>query len=196
MVNFMDFNEIGPKITSDANSFKKIQYFSKTNPTKLFNINSDFNSRYLKISNLYLNDGSPSDSYIYGTYRQHNYLSPKSLTNNFNTKIDNLSVNKFMDYNHNIGVKDDKYINDLSQPSLPNSNLGAINTSKLNEIYSILGYKDNILKGNILNYFFKIKLINNENDQKQYNNVWKYILNTKITKKKFIRERSSFTIPG
>jgi hypothetical protein len=171
MVNFMDFNEIGPKITSDSNSFKKIQYFSKTNPYKLFNINSDFSSRYLKISNLYLNDGSPLDSHIYGTHRQHNYLSPKALNNNFNTKIDNASLNKFLDYNYNLRSDNKNYLNDLAQPSLPNYNSHIPNTIKTNEVLSIFNFKNTPLKYNISNYFSKLKSINSENDQKQYNNI-------------------------
>jgi hypothetical protein len=43
-----------------------------------------------------------------------------------------------------------------------------------------------MLKYDILNYFSKSKLLNNENDQKQYNNIWKYLLNLKLTKKNLL----------
>jgi hypothetical protein len=172
-------------MSSDNIAFKKIQYFSKTNPQKLFNILSDFNIRYSKLSNLYFNDVDVLDSLNYGTFRQHNYISSKSLNNNFLSKIDSKNINKFLNYNYNINYNSKSSVNDLSNIKLHNRN-SKNNFLKVNEMVNTLNLSKNKLYTQFLNYPTKTSLLNSENDAKQYNNTIKYNLNLKFNKKNFL----------
>jgi len=71
----MTLADVGASGAKDAAAFKKIQYFSKTNPQQLYSNVSEFNLKYRKISDLYLNDTEPTTTFAYGTLRQHNYTS-------------------------------------------------------------------------------------------------------------------------
>ena len=97
----MDFDSIGTSTVKDSTAFKKIQFFSKTDPTSLFNIQSDFQQSFNKVSSLYTNDLTLNTSYSYGMDRQHNYTSLTSTLPLFNTLLDNTSINKFFGYNFN-----------------------------------------------------------------------------------------------
>jgi hypothetical protein len=114
VANFLDFNKIGLKTNVDSTSFKKIQYFTKTNPQLLFNNVSDYSLRYHKLSNLYFNDLQFLDSNSYGTYRQHNFTSPKTLTNGFSSKIDTGSFKNYLDYNFEYNVRKSKPLSTVS----------------------------------------------------------------------------------
>ena len=56
VLNFMKFSDIGTDNLKDSTTFKKIQTFSKSNPQKLYTNLDEFNLKYKKISDLYLND--------------------------------------------------------------------------------------------------------------------------------------------
>ena len=88
----------------DSTAFKKIQYFSKTNPQTLYTNLSDFNLKYKKISNLYLTDSLPNNTPSNGTFRQHNYSSTMATTNSFNSLLDTKSLNTFLEYNNDLTV--------------------------------------------------------------------------------------------
>jgi len=90
---------VGLNTSKDASSFKKIQYFSKTNPQGLFNNTSDFQSRYNKLSDLYLNTTSFNDASNYGTLRQHNLVSTATTTNGCSTFLDKKGLDKVLSYN-------------------------------------------------------------------------------------------------
>jgi hypothetical protein len=166
-------------------SFKKIQYFSKTNPQSLFNFITDFSSRYNKISNLYFNDINFTNSCNYGTFRQHNYISSKSLNNNFYTKIDNKNLNKYLNYNYSIDKKDLNVIPDMSSINTYSRKSNLNSSIKLNEILNVFNYKNDLLKS-YLQYPIKTTLLGSENDSKQVNNTIKYNLNLKFTKKNLL----------
>jgi len=188
IVNFIDFNEIGSRVTQGATAFKKIQYHSKINPQSLFNISNDYNLRYNKISNLYMNDLSLLNSSNYGTFRQHNYVTPKSLSNTFLTKIDNQNINKFLNYNYSILNQNTRSVTDLSQNNL-NLREGVLAPKvsiKVNEMLNIFNFKNNIVKLQLLNYPTKMSIINSTNDQKHYNNPLKYTLNSLFNKKSLL----------
>jgi len=103
VLNFMNFNDLGTSALKDANAFKKIQYFSKTNPQSLFGNTSDFQTKYTKVANLYLTDFAPNNTSSYGTFRQHNYTSAAATTNMGVTLLDPTALNKYLDYN--LGVE-------------------------------------------------------------------------------------------
>jgi hypothetical protein len=101
LLNFMNLDNIGVSTIKDSTAFKKIQFFSKTNPTNLFNVKSDFQNSFKKFNNLYLNDLELNNSYTYGMDRQHTYTSLLTTLPNFSTLMDNKSVDKFFNYNYN-----------------------------------------------------------------------------------------------
>jgi len=96
IVNFMNLDNIGISTVKDSTAFKKIQFFSKTNPTMIFNVKSDFQNSFKKLNSYYLNDIDFSNSYTYGIDRQHTYTSLASSLPISKTLIDNQSVDKFL----------------------------------------------------------------------------------------------------
>merc|ERR1712070_367669 len=99
-------DNIGVSTIKDSTAFKKIQFFSKTNPSNIFNVKSDFQNSFQKINNYYINDLDLNNSYTYGMDRQHTYTSLSTTLPNFSTLIDNNSVNKFLSYNFNVNYTD------------------------------------------------------------------------------------------
>jgi hypothetical protein len=97
----MNLDNIGVSTLKDSTAFKKIQFFSKTNPTSLFNVKSDFQNSLNKLNTLFLNDLDLNQSYTYGMDRQHNYTSLSSTLPMFSTLMDNKSTEKFFSYNLN-----------------------------------------------------------------------------------------------
>lgn len=188
VVNFMNFNDIGSSTVKDSTAFKKIQYFSKTNPQSLFTNVSDFNLKYQKIANLYLNDTLPNNTPSYGTFRQHNFSSLSSTTNSFNSLLDSSSLNKFMEYNldytnpqKNSPVKYDlatsarESVLDTTSNTLRLLNLTDKNTGQSN--YSL---------NKLVNYPTSTSLLSAETDAKQLSNPFKYLLNNRWSKKSFL----------
>jgi hypothetical protein len=101
VLNFMNLDDIGISTVKDSTAFKKIQFFSKTDPTSLFSIKSDFTTSFNKLANLYTTDLNLNSSYTYGMDRQHNYTSVASTLPLFNTLMDRQGLNKFYSYNFN-----------------------------------------------------------------------------------------------
>merc|ERR1712054_656851 len=104
VLNFMKFSDLGTDNLKDSTTFKKIQYFSKSNPQKLYSNVDEFNLKYKKLSDLYLSDYEPMTSNNYGLKRQHNYASQKSSLNNSVTLLDSKSINTLMNYNQNVST--------------------------------------------------------------------------------------------
>jgi hypothetical protein len=135
---------------------------------------------------MYLNDSSSNDSLNYGTLRQHNYTSSKSLNNNFATKLDSNNVDRFLNYNYLISSEDKNITQDLSNIKLHNRK-STINTLvKTNENLNIFNSYKNIFNFQFLNHPTKLLLLGSESDAKQYNNILKYSLNNKFAKKNFL----------
>ena len=99
VLNFTNLNQVGLNTAKDASAFKKSQYFSKTNPQGLFNSTSEFQSRYAKLCDLYLNNASFNDSSVYGTLRQHNLSSTSSTINGRTSLLDPKSLSKLLSHN-------------------------------------------------------------------------------------------------
>ena len=99
LLNFYNFNDLGSSPVQEINAFKKIRMFSKTYTSNLNFIPNNFSSKYKLFSNLYNNDLSFSDSYLYGVKRQHNFLSSSSLLNNQSSFLNLKSINKISNFN-------------------------------------------------------------------------------------------------
>ena len=183
----MKFADVGTSGVKDSSAFKKIQYFSKTNPQQLYSNMSEFNLKYRKISDLYLNDTEPTTTFAYGTKRQHNYTSSASLTNNSNTLIDNKGLKILLDYNHSVNISNTTKNIDLNQSvKLGDRHSKPFTTdhtttlnSKLNDVINSNSVKANDVLKSYTNYVTKNNLLSSENDAKQFKNPMKYALNQK-----------------
>ena len=181
VVNFMNFNDIGSSTVKDSTAFKKIQYFSKTNPQSLFSNVSDFNLKYQKIANLYLNDTLPNNTPSYGTFRQHNYSSISSTTNSFNSLLDASSLNKFMEYNLDYSTKSNKNPINYDLSTAPRENVldTTSNTLRLQNLTDKSSPQNNYPLSKLLNYPSSTSLLSAETDSKQLSNPFKYLLNNR-----------------
>ena len=190
LLNFMNFNDIGSNISSDSTAFKKIQYFSKTNPQSLFNNSTEYSLRYDKLANLYFNDIEATKASAYGTLRQHNYTSSKALTNGFSSKMENKNIDKFLKYNTSLNKKNDstynKYFNDFSLLKTHPRGSELDSSSKLTELSYNLGHHTAPLFGQFLKYKDRLALLSSESDAKQVGNPFKYLLWGKFTNKSFL----------
>jgi hypothetical protein len=188
MVNFMNLDNIGVSTIKDSTAFKKIQFFSKTNPSNLFNVKSDFQNSFYKVNNLYLNDLDLNNSYTYGMDRQHTYTSLSTTLPNFNTKLDGNSIDKFFNYNFNYSLNNNNSLGNVGINRL-NYSLSSNNyESSINNIFNLVSnntgnFKANLDFSTLLKVPNIISVLGAENDSKQYSNGFKFLLNLKYKKK-------------
>ena len=185
VLNFMNFSDLGVNSSKDADSFKKIQYFSKTNPQALFGSVSDFSSRYSKLSDLYLNDSSLSSSAAYGTFRQHNYVTKLATTNNYNSIMDESSFNKHADYNLNMsyGKSEQDFSSGLTTVANSNKISAAGSSLRIANLLSGQGLSEHDSSfASFLQHPTKSSLSDSETDQKAHKNPLKYALGDKWIK--------------
>jgi hypothetical protein len=183
IINFMNFENIGVSTVKDSTAFKKIQFFSKTNPTSLFNIKSDFQNSFNKLGSLYNSDLDLNTSYNYGMDRQHNFTSQNSLLPSNSTLIDDKSVNRFFSYNFNLqNNSNGKNIN--YSPSVNRLSYDTLGSkSQANDVYNYYNLINNSFKKTLdsdFSFFLKtpsiLSIMSAESDSKQYNNLLKYSL--------------------
>lgn len=187
LMNFMNFNDIGSNISSDSSAFKKIQYFSKTNPQALFNNTSEYNLRYEKLANLYFNETNSNQASSYGTMRQHNFASSKSLTNGFSSKMEMKNIDKFLDYNTTFNKNNSNTLssdfNDFSAKGTYTRSTELNSYSKLGELSTTLNHNNSPLFQQFLKHTNKLSFLSSESDSKQLSNPLKYSLWNKFSKK-------------
>jgi hypothetical protein len=186
----MDLGNIGASTIKDSTAFKKIQFFSKTNPTNLFSVKSDFQNSLNKLNSFYLNDLDLNNSYTYGMDRQHTYTSLLTTLPMSATLVDNMSVNKFFSYNLNNNWSN----NNTNALNLNRLDYGNLSKSKNFDEKTLTSYNQ-LLPGiyssgtNNIDFAFFLKIPNMfnvlgaENDSKQYSNTFKFLLNYKYKKK-------------
>jgi hypothetical protein len=181
----MKFSDVGTSGVKDSAAFKKIQYFSKTNPQQLYSNMSEFNLKYKKISDLYLNDAEPNTTFSYGTKRQHNFASSASLTNNSNSLLDNKGLKTLLEYNQSLlqnsthlDLNQSIKLGGRSSESLTTNYTSSL-TTKLNDSINSNSIKGNDVMKSYTNYTVKNSLLSAENDSKQFKNPIKYALNQK-----------------
>jgi len=178
----MKFSDLGTSSLKDSVAFKKIQYFSKTNPQQLYSNVSEFNLRYKKLSDLYLNDTETTRTNSYGTLRQHNYTSLSSSTNNFNSLLDSKSLDTFMSYGSGASPASGSVdLGNSTKLHARQSDLSASAGSRTNsQILNGLGSSSAALsQNNYMNFADKSTFLSSENDAKQFKNPFKFALNNK-----------------
>jgi hypothetical protein len=184
----MNLDNIGVSTIKDSTAFKKIQFFSKSNPTNLFNVKSDFQNSFKKLNNYYLTDLALNESYTYGMDRQHTHTSLSSTLPNFSTLLDQNSINKFFNYNFNFSKNYTPNTLELNRFNYPKNNNSTSNSEfLLGNIHKLLPSKLNNI--NYTDFYTFLAVPNNtsvlgaENDSKQYSNSFKFLLNFKHKKK-------------
>lgn len=105
--NYLNFNDIGSNVLTESNIFRKIKNFSKfTSPVF---VNSVLISKlsYSNFSSLYVKPFSISASSLFGSKRQHDFLTNQ---NSFSSLFLNpLSVHNFYSYNYLFSFKTSKF---------------------------------------------------------------------------------------
>jgi hypothetical protein len=167
----MNFSQLGVNSLKEQSAFKKIQFFSKTNPADLFNAKSDFEFSYNKVTSLYNNDLSLQNSSSYGTVRQHNTSSLKSTINSANSLLDTKSFNNYLAYTNSV----------KSSEGSTRNNETLLNFGNLFQQYNLDKTSTSRTKSN--NFPQKTSLIGEKGGSKQFANPFKYLINPKISKK-------------
>jgi hypothetical protein len=178
----MKFSDLGTDNLKDSSTFKKIQYFSKSNPQKLYSNVDEFNLKYKKLSDLYLSEYEPITSNNYGLKRQHNLVSQKSSLNNSSSLLDKNSLDMMMHYNHDVKpTKTNSLINNTLKYHNHSSSIEATpNTSTINTKLNTPDFnKNNLSLASYLAFLEKNSLLTAENDSTQLTNPLKYALNSK-----------------
>lgn len=178
----MRFSDIGVDNLKDSTTFKKIQTFSKSNPQKLYSNVDEFNLKYKKLSDLYLNDSEPVSTSTYATKRQHNYASRQTLLNNSNTYLDSRGFETLMSYNNSVstnynykgGLNNAKFSNHESS-----TNARALSDNLQYKINAENSDSSAFTLNNYLSFLNKTSLLLAENDTNQSTNPLKTALNTK-----------------
>jgi hypothetical protein len=178
----MKFSDIGVDNLKDSTTFKKIQYFSKSNPQKLYSNADEFNFKYKKLSDLYLSDYEPMTTSNYGIKRQHNYSSKQALLNNSSTYLDPKGFNIFMGYNNDVNVTKTNVLIDNSLKTHKHSS-PLKSTSSTLSFHNKLNLNNqnahDLSLTNYLSFLEKNSLLAAENDNNQSTNPLKAALNHK-----------------
>merc|ERR1739838_1281900 len=173
---------LGTDNLKDSTTFKKIQYFSKSNPQKLYSNVDEFNLKYKKLSDLYLSDYEPLSSSNYGLKRQHNFTSQKSSLNNSTSLLDSKSMNTLMSYNQNItSTKTYEPLDNSSKFHNHSSATETTNNSVIlnNKLNSTNPSKENFSLTSYMSFPEKNSLVAAETDSQQVSNPLKFALNSK-----------------
>jgi hypothetical protein len=75
-----------------------MNFFTKNNSEYLYNSVTDYNLKYKKINNLYLNEGSLYNVLNYGSHKQLQYTNLKANLNKNHNFFEKKSLQKFMNY--------------------------------------------------------------------------------------------------
>jgi hypothetical protein len=124
ILNFLNFSDVGTNAFHESSLFKHTRAASKVFNANLLFSPSNFVLKYRQASLLFFNDLTCFDSYSYGLKRQHNFLSSKSLNNNFSTLFNLKSAEKFLNFNYNAVVSLNKtftgtFLINLFKPANP-----------------------------------------------------------------------------
>ena len=111
ILNFFNFGNIGSDNLKESSAFKKITCASKTFNSNLVTPLTPFVGKYKRVNQLHSSENLFNLSNNYGLVRQHNLLSLKATTSQYNTFLDKNSFDKFLTSSN---VKNVSEINDLS----------------------------------------------------------------------------------
>lgn len=189
LLNFINFSDIGSSGIQEMNAFKKIRMFSKTYTSNLSFVPNNYSQKFKMFSSLYFNDSSFTDSYLYGTKRQHNYLSSNSLLNNQSTFLNMNSINKFVNFNFQTNFStqtfDTYYSNNfLTKTQFYNS---AYDLNRISNIIKTTNPDYNLFSlTKTISYPNLISLVNDDSDKKKINNPLYKLFNNKLNKNDLI----------
>jgi len=171
LLNFFNFNDIGANALNETNAFKKIRTISKTCIPYLFYTPGKYTSKYKTLSSMYISPASFTDSYLYGYKRQHNFVSSKSVLNNFSTFLNMRSVDKIFNFNWHVrsnicetftGVLFANYFKQLKSTSL------VFDTVRFNSlINSLVSFNPTSCWNKLYFYPSIVEIINNDSDKKK-----------------------------
>ena len=100
ILNFLNFGNIGSDSLKESSAFKKITCTSKTFNSNLVTPVTPFVGKYKRINQLHSSENLFNLSNNYGLVRQHNLLSLKATTSQYNTFLDNKGFNRFLSYSN------------------------------------------------------------------------------------------------
>jgi hypothetical protein len=179
VLNFTNLKDLGLNTSQNQSAFKKIQSFSKTNPQALFSNASDFSLRYDKLASLYLTEADSGNVATYGTYRQHASSAMSATLNNRSTLLDPKSFQKFVGYNLNENLLNEKQQVESSLTTVETNNTSPLSAESLRTQNLIAGSNENVSEAQFSKFllFPKTKgLVSSETDQKLKSNTTKYAL--------------------
>ena len=138
ILNFFNFKSIGCDSLRESSAFKRITTSSKTFNSNLVTPLTSFVGKYKQVSQLHSSENSFNLSNNYGLVRQHNLLSLKATTSQYNTFLDSNSFDQFLSYSN---LKNQTPINSLNlvdnlssikKASQNNNSSNFLNTGNLN----------------------------------------------------------------
>tara|TARA_B100000780_G_C21113969_1_gene450458 strand:- start:1386 stop:2219 length:834 start_codon:yes stop_codon:yes gene_type:complete len=147
ILNFFNFGNIGSDHLKESSAFKKITCASKTFNSNLVTPLTPFVGKYKRVNQLHSSENLFNLSNNYGLVRQHNLLSLKATTSQYNTFLDKNSFDQFLTSSN---VKNASQVNDLSLFNNVN-NLGKVTE---NSSYS------SFVSTSLLNHFNKSETTN------------------------------------
>jgi hypothetical protein len=178
----MKFSDIGTDNLKDSTTFKKIQTFSKSNPQKLYTNLDEFNLKYKKIADLYLNDFESIDTSTYATKRQHMYTSKQAILNNSTTYLDSKGFNTLLSYNTSVETNSTD-VNTLDTIKFHHHKTQTENNTLLlnlsNKVNPAALDGSQYSFNNYLSFLVKNSLVSAETDSNQTYNPLKSALNSK-----------------
>jgi len=176
-LNLSDFSKVGLSTIHDSSAFKKIQYFSKTNPQNMFNNSDLYNNKLAKINKLFLNTSDTTNSTFYSTNRQLGSATNSSSQYNYSTGLDNKSTDLFLKYNFNLQASNSTRA--FYNQFMPENSSTALKSNAIVDTTnsSIIGLDHGPAITSLLNKPELLSLINSTSDGKSFSNPMKYILN-------------------
>lgn len=189
LLNFLNFNDIGANSVQEQNAFKKIRMFSKTYTSNLVFVPNNYSSKYKNFSNLYINDSVFTDSYLYGSKRQHNFLSSNALVNNQSTFLNLKSANKLINFNFKKNLNYENSSTSFNNLTFfkKNNNSNLNNSSlRISNVFNSFHYNNDLnFLNNSLNYSNFISSINDNSDKNKIQYPIYKFFNLKLKKNNF-----------
>jgi hypothetical protein len=98
MINFSAFHDVGIDHSEEANAFVNIHALSRSMNTNLIQLPLTNTNQYQYLSQQFYNDFLYPQAYLFGLYRQKNFISSYTILNNLTTFFDTTSYKQYLDY--------------------------------------------------------------------------------------------------
>lgn len=182
LVNISDFSKVGLSSLKDSSAFKKVQYYSKSPSSQLFDSSTTGYSKFDTLNKLYNSTSSLVNSKDYYTDRQDNYTSVLASQLSNKSSLESKSVNKYLNYNFGVNSEIGKLnsFNNLSSNYSQDYYLDLEKSNRLKDSISLIS-------DNSTNTFLSTDpasySVNSTTDGKFSNNLVKPLLATNSTRK-------------